>query len=254
MGRSWIFLRGLGRNSVHWGPFLDHFRKAFPEDQIELLDTAGNGNQSDRESFRTLAENIVDLRARSQFIREGRKVHLLTISLGSMIGFEWASQFPNEISGMVAINTSHSESWFFERLRPGNYLSLIKTALYRHDSAHRESEILMMTTNMLQEKDRWTKIFSQAPETQFSNFMRQLLAARNYRLPNQKPATDILLLCAQKDRLVSCECTKAIGKFWGLDVQVHPEAGHDLPLDDADWVCQQIQSWLSGSQIPFLES
>jgi hypothetical protein len=28
---------------------------------------------------------------------------------------------------------------------------------------------------------------------------------------------------------------------------IHPGAGHDLPLDDAPWVAQQVRDWLAGS-------
>jgi pimeloyl-ACP methyl ester carboxylesterase len=27
-------------------------------------------------------------------------------------------------------------------------------------------------------------------------------------------------------------------------MKLHPDAGHDLPLDDPEWIIQQIRNWL----------
>ena len=43
-GRKWIFLRGLVRWKVHWGDFVEEFKKAFPQDEILLLDLPGFGD------------------------------------------------------------------------------------------------------------------------------------------------------------------------------------------------------------------
>ena len=63
----WIFLRGLSRTSVHWGPFYNLFREQFPKAHVELLDIRGNGSQSHIPSYTSIEENVRDLRGRSSF-------------------------------------------------------------------------------------------------------------------------------------------------------------------------------------------
>jgi len=40
--------------------------------------------------------------------------------------------------------------------------------------------------------------------------------------------------------LVSVRCSERLAAQWGVLLQLHPTAGHDLPLDDGSWVVQQI--------------
>ena len=40
---SWVFLRGLMRESRHWGEFPDQFRAALPHADIVTPDLPGNG-------------------------------------------------------------------------------------------------------------------------------------------------------------------------------------------------------------------
>lgn len=244
--RNWIFLRGLGRHSIHWGPFIDSFRKLFPEDSIELLDLRGTGRLAHSPSYLSISENVRDLRARSLTLPEKGSAHLLTISLGSMVGVEWAHRHPDEIKGLVTINTSdRGSSPFFDRMRPHNYLPLLKTLTTSSDPLKVEEKILDLTTRNLKTKTDWARTFAQAPLTNKSNFLRQLMAAGTYRFPEHKPRTEILMLCSQGDQLVNPRCTQMISEMWTLKPHTHPEAGHDLPLEAPDWVCEEISNWLT---------
>ena len=72
-----------------------------------------------------------------------------------------------------------------------------------------------------------------------ANVPRQLLAAARYRAPLTL-ATPTLLLASAQDQLVSVACSQALARYWQCALQIHPTAGHDLPLDDGDWVARQI--------------
>ena len=43
------------------------------------------------------------------------------------------------------------------------------------------------------------------------------------------------------DRLVDPRCTTAIARAWGVPHELHPWAGHDVPLDDPGWVIEQVE-------------
>ena len=246
--RRWIFLRGLARHSGHWDFFLDEFKKQYPIDEVELLDTAGNGNQGDRESFIKISEYVDDLRQRSKFIQElhNKKTNikpiLFTISLGSMIAVDWAQRFSDELSGFVIINTSdRSTSAFYERLRPQNYSYFLQLALNGKNSLFRERVISKMTASGLRNATEVIEKFSQLPATNFSNFVKQIFAASNFNFPEQKPAVPCLILASKNDQMVNSVCSERIGKMWHTPVYFHPNAGHDLPLWDPAWICSHLQ-------------
>lgn len=243
--RSWIFLRGLARHSVHWGPFIDVFKKHFPNDEIELLDLRGNGEFADSPSFVSVEANVKDLRARSKFLKAGKKVHLLTISFGSMVGTEWAELYPEDLESLTIMNTSdRKSSYFFDRLRPQNYTNILKLVVQGKDQQSIEKNIMSLVTNAPEKYKDWTEKFSQHRLTSKSNFTRQIIAASSYHFPDHKPKTDVLILASEKDHLVNSACSKRIAEMWKQKAHFHPTAGHDIPLEDPEWVCEELERWM----------
>ncbi|MEO6853603.1 MAG: alpha/beta hydrolase, partial [Rhodoferax sp.] len=84
----------------------------------------------------------------------------------------------------------------------------------------------------------WLALRGQHPVTR-ANALRQLLAAARYRAP-KAVTTPTLLLASAQDQLVSVACSQALARQWQCRLQVHPTAGHDLPLDDGNWLARQI--------------
>ena len=35
-----------------------------------------------------------------------------------------------------------------------------------------------------------------------------------------------------------------IAKAWGAELAMHPQSGHDLPLDTGPWVAEQVRNWV----------
>jgi pimeloyl-ACP methyl ester carboxylesterase len=249
--RSWVFIRGLGRSSEHWEPFMSVFKNTFPDDFVELADIRGNGVMNYSPSYLSIADNVRDLRARSQFVREGRQISLMTISLGSMIGIEWAKLYPTEISELVVMNTSDRSCCLpLERLRPDVFKYLVPLSKTFNvpdmNSAKiaREKMILQMTTNRLPNLAERAKQWMDFPETSLMNLGRQVTAASLFAIP-AKPPTKTLMLYSMQDRFVNPVCTQRIAKKWNLDPIAHATAGHDLPLEEPEWVAQKTKEWLS---------
>jgi len=53
----------------------------------------------------------------------------------------------------------------------------------------------------------------------------------------------LLLLAGVGDELVDPVCSRRLAEQWGVELRLHPSAGHDLPLDAADWVIAQVAAW-----------
>ena len=249
---SWIFLRGLTRESRHWGAFPDTFRREIPDAQVLALDLPGNGRLHGMASPPSVEAMAAYCRA--ELVRRGvpPPYHLLAMSLGAMIAVAWAASHPEELRGCVLINTSlRPFSPFYRRLRPCNYPTLLKLALLGGSADEREGTILRLTSKgARQAGDRtadilrqWIAYRSQHPVSR-PNAIRQLLAAARYRAPLAKPATRLLILSSAGDALVDSRCSRQLARHWHADLAEHPSAGHDLPLDDGPWVARQVRHWL----------
>ena len=57
-----------------------------------------------------------------------------------------------------------------------------------------------------------------------------------------KPDCRVLVLASKNDRLVNYQCSLKTAKDWACELHIHQTAGHDLPLDDTNWIIKKIQS------------
>jgi pimeloyl-ACP methyl ester carboxylesterase len=49
-----------------------------------------------------------------------------------------------------------------------------------------------------------------------------------------------LVLVGDGDRLVSPGCSRALASHLGVELRVHPTAGHDLSLDAGPWFAAEV--------------
>ena len=255
LGKNWILLRGLARESAHWGAFVPQLQATFPDTKITLLDLPGTGRFYRDASPATIQE-ITD-NVRDQALAQGliqQPVTILALSLGAMVAWEWMRRYPDDICGAALMNTSFADlSPFYQRLRWQSYTNFIALLMTR-DIYKREAKILQLTCNRRDQDEQiasasaWAKIQQDRPIS-LKNSYRQLIAAASFRPGDIKPQQPVLLLNGGGDRLVSSACSEAIHKKWLLELRRHPWAGHDLTLDDGDWVVLQLQAWLSDFKV-----
>ncbi len=244
---TWIFLRGLTRESRHWGDFVGQFQAALPDATVVLLDLAGNGLQNHRPSPSRVEDMVEDCRAQLAQRRIAPPYRVLAMSLGAMVSVAWAQSYPHELARQVLINTSlRPFSPFYQRLQPANYATLLRLLLTNASDEAWESAILRMTSNgsstaML---PLWLQLRQQHPVAR-ANALRQLLAAVRFQAPAGQPTVPTLLLASAQDHLVRAACSQALARHWGCPLLLHPSAGHDLPLDDGPWVAAQVRHWLA---------
>lgn len=246
---TWVFLRGLTREARHWGDFPARFRAEFGADLTEsdilTPDLPGNGRRF-AESSPTRVDAMMEA-CRRELREQGRAppYHLLALSLGGMVAVAWAARYPEECRAAVLLSSSlRPWSPFYERLRPGAWPTLLRRLLA--SGAARERAILELTSAraaVLQGVlPAWTTWARECPVSR-RNTLRQLFAAARFTAPG-KPAVPPLILAGAGDRLVHPRCSQRLARAWAADLALHPTAGHDLPLDDGDWVARVVRSWL----------
>lgn len=86
-------------------------------------------------------------------------------------------------------------------------------------------------------------IMAKRPVT-FRNFLAQLTAAVLCRGDASPPKPPTLILSGAGDALCHPCCSEAMARRWSTPHKQHPWAGHDLTLDDPEWVINQISAWL----------
>ena len=246
--RQWILLRGLTRESAHWGEFADRFQLALPGDKMLALDLPGNGLLHKAQSPLSVHEMVLACRQELALRAITPPYHLLAMSLGAMVAAEWARAAPGEVAGCVLINTSMRPfSPFYHRLHWRNLAPLLQLALQWRSADAAERIVLHITSNRANdhrtELEQWACVRRQRPVSA-RNALRQLLAAARYQASVRAPVAPILLLGSLNDQLVSSQCSQAIAEAWGRPLHLHPFAGHDLPLDDLQWVIDQVLRWV----------
>lgn len=249
---TWIFLRGLARESMHWGDFPEVFCRELPDARIVTPDLLGNGALNAYESPARVEQMVERLRAQLKEHGVRPPYHLLAMSLGAMVAVAWATRHPDELLACVLINTSlRPFSPFYRRLRPANYPRLLKLALFGGSDQDWECTILRLTSRLAPLPEavlaNWIVIRREHPVSS-RNAYRQLLAAARYRAPLERPAVPILVLSSTRDALVDSSCSRELAVRWNTGFAVHPSAGHDLPLDDGPWVARQVMHWLPGNR------
>jgi pimeloyl-ACP methyl ester carboxylesterase len=238
----WLLLRGLMRETRHWGDFPARLAAA-GQTSVYTLDLAGNGRRYHETSGATVPAMADDVAEQWQRMRGG-PVKILALSLGGMVAVEWARRAPQTVAELVLCNSSirpYSTPW--ERFQPRAMPKLLRLLLTRPEAQDIETDILRLTSNRADEHAAklgdWVRWRQQCPVSG-GNVLRQLLAAARYRAASA-PAVPTRVLCAAGDRLVSPRCSQRLAAAWQVPLAVHPSAGHDLPLDDPEWLLAQLK-------------
>lgn len=244
MSNRYVLLRGLVRGNGHWGDFPKILQATDPGCTIEFHEIPGNGTRNREDTPTDPITIIEDFRSRSEFCKKGQPFIICGVSLGGMLALKWLELYPKDIQKTVVINSSlNSLSPFYDRLSYKNYFKLLKI-ICTQDTAKKEKLILQITSNQTPvEMSLEQKLidFSKRYPIRKLNFVRQLILAQRVRVPkNMKPP--IYVVQSLLDRLVSSRCSAQMALYLKAKLVSRPRAGHDLPLDEPQWLADFLTS------------
>jgi hypothetical protein len=132
-------------------------------------------------------------------------------------------------------------------MRPGALYPVL-AAFLTGDALARERRLFALTSQRPEltasTVARWVALAAGAPVRRL-DVVRQLYAAAVYRPPLPRAFPACLILNGRGDALVHPACSRALAQIIpGALFHEHPTAGHDLPLDDPDWVIGRLSVWL----------
>jgi pimeloyl-ACP methyl ester carboxylesterase len=240
-----ILLRGLARESAHWLGFPWQLENALGnKGNVELIDFPGCGKYYQQNALASVEAMTDHARKEWSLSTSTEPIYVVGISMGGMIALDWAQRFPTELHGIILINSSTGAQPFWWRLRPRAWLStLIAIAL---PCEWRERIVLENVSNRVDQYSihlkQWLAIQKQRPVTRRTIFGMLRAAARF--CPQQSCTPNGIILASEQDRFVSVRASKALAAHFHWTLICHPHAGHDLPMDDPDWVCEKITHYI----------
>lgn len=251
--RTWILLRGLGREAAHWGELPQRLRDADTPALVLTPDLPGTGRAREQPCparIEALAE-VVRAQVRAQ-VGSQERFSLVGLSLGSMVALSWAQQFPHDVERMALLNgsvASLSPPW--QRARPGA-LKLFAQVARMANGPERERRILEATASSAEARRKawpaWSQVAAERPVSR-KTLGRQLVAAARFR-PRVRPlGVPTIVLAGLADALVNPECSRRLARALNAPLAAHEMAGHDLGLDAPEWVVETLTQWARGPQM-----
>ncbi len=212
--------------------------------EVLRLDLPGVGTERDRPAPTSIAETVADLRARFLASRGPGPWGLFAPSLGGMIALHWAEFYPEDFARVAVCNTSAKDlAGLFERFS-FEALGTVAKSLWAGEGEARQAHILALVSNTVHGQSHAAAFASFAQDAPIGPAVmsRQLFAASKARAP-ARLELPLLVLCSEADRLCAPKASRVLAERLGAPLRVHPTAGHDLPLDDPDWVIDQLADW-----------
>jgi len=243
-----FLLRGLVREKAHWGYFTQTLQAKLPDWEFHFVEIPGVGEFHKLTTPSQLSEMVEFMRERHKHLfNDQSECMILALSLGGMIARCWMELYPDDFSRAILVNTSfRGLSPFWRRLQPSALLEFVRIFL-TPDISKREAGILQLVSNNSETHPEhlrnWDQVQKQRPVSRKS-FINQVIAAVRYRPALTPPKPRILILTGAKDRLCHYSCSIEIYKKWRGSIRIHPDGGHDLPIDASEWMIDKISEWI----------
>lgn len=240
-------IRGLTRESGHWGDFVNLLKSQLPEAKIHLMDLPGAGvyhKTNAPSSFKKMVEfmrkDMIDT------INPEEYNIVFATSLAGMLATEWTINYKNDFDGLIMVNSSFkgicSTNERANKSVRGDMLRILLT----NNIKRRERLIIKVNSNKSEMVDKlldaWVLIQKKRKMSRM-NILRQTLAGMRYELKGKKPEIPILIIGSKGDRMVSPSCIEKIHNHFGGDLIWHPTSGHGLPLDEPEWLSKTVSNW-----------
>jgi pimeloyl-ACP methyl ester carboxylesterase len=249
----YFFIRGLIRSQFHWHQFPAHFDHITQQQSLNstsvFFDIPGNGHRHQEATPFSIADMADDINKQihhyltihniDSSANAHSQIHLVGISMGGMIAADLISKSNVDFASVHIINSSFANlSPFWQRMKLPGVINLMANIW---QTGTRERTILKWTSNTPSSLDLAPQWIKEAEEHPLSlrNAFAQLWAASHYFVDSKAHGNSIVY-CSKEDRLVSWTCSEKLARYWQVPLECHLEAGHDLPLDNPQWLAEKI--------------
>jgi pimeloyl-ACP methyl ester carboxylesterase len=248
----WLLMGPLALECALWGDapdtLLAHVRLVQPSAAFFALDLPGTGVYCQERSAGSVEGIVAQLRERIADAGLSGPFGLVASSWACAVAAEWARQFPQELGALVLISPGMRPfSSVFRAVHWELWPTVLSMILGRRSPLPRERRVWRSHTQLrkitLEELRRWRDLRAQHP-VKARNGLAHAVAAWRYEASRRRPASPVLLLAGKGDTWLDWRISAAISRAWGAAFRLHPAAGHDLLLDDPQWVARSLAEWL----------
>ena len=246
---TFFLLRGIGRESGHWGnTFTNYVKNQIPSAQFVLMDLPGAGRYYNKPALSTIEKMADFLRTEHLTLMdslEGKKVIVAT-SLAGNVALEWVMQYPGDFQGAILLSTSLKRICKGkERVQPEAKKQFVNIFL-TDDIKEREKEFLSINSNLNVGNDSllnaWENIQKLRPVAKGA-LLKQTVAGMVYKPRRAEPTIPVLLIGSKTDKIVAETCFRKVAKALNGDLYLHEHAGHGIPVDVPQWLADTTSYW-----------
>lgn len=249
----WLLIGPMGRECASWGEAPQvlrmHIEAVQPGGSLWPLDLPGTGRLWRQASPSRISGVVEELRRRVAQDGHTGPFGLIASSWASCVATEWARQYADEIGAVVLISPAMRP--FTPVLRSLDFKQWVVAlgqVLGRRSPFEPDTRLLRSHTNGLRPATadlvaHWRALRRKHP-LKARNGWRQLLAVWRYQSSKRRAHPSVLLLAGKADVWMDWRVSAAISRAWGSALRLHPEGGHDLLLDDPQWVARSMAKWL----------
>ena len=253
--RSWLaptpkavilLVHGMGAHTDRWNFLADYFTaKGLSLYAIELK---GFGETPDRpqghiDSFAIYHNNIKQLRQFAAAAHPGLKIFLLSESMGGLISYNLAADYPGIFAGSILISPAFANGMKFS---PWAYFDTFTSLLYNQ----KKQQLMPFTAEMCTRDTAYQAVMNADPReirVASSKLLLNILLEQ-FRAKSLVPQTPLLFLISGKDYLVDESAgRKLFAKLKLADKKLieYPEMLHALSIDlGREKVFADIWEWL----------
>lgn len=239
-----VLIRGLGREARHWGQTIDELKKTFPDAEILTPDLPGAGILNQVKVPHGVPKFIPILKEQVSLNPDEENL-VVGLSLGGMCVIEWVKQFPMDFKAAVVMNTSLGDvSMPWMRFRPSFIPQMF--AVTQKDAKTFEREVLKFVSNNPKVWDENVELalrLHQERPMSFKALIDQIVSGAIYRSKINVFPIPLLVMASIKDHLVNVDCSIKISEKFKADIVYHPWGGHEISMDDPQWVSEEMRSW-----------
>ncbi len=216
-----LLIPGLAKETHHWEPFSQMLEEQIPLSKTHLLEISSVSEKINLGSFKRIEKYTNELREEWLYLKD--KHHgpwvIMSLSLGGMIGMDWCNRFPQDMASLILINSSAGNLSLPLHRFNLKAMGLVLTHFFKESAEHPINK---------------------------SSFLKQIYALTSFKVPNEINCP-IKVLASKKDNIVSYKCSEVIAKRFSTRATLHNEAGHNLPLDDPQWLIDQAKIFFKAS-------
>lgn len=250
--RTWLLLGPLARGCGLWQgaapQIVEQLQRVQPQARLFELDLPGTGPQWREPSASHVGQLVEQVRERVQQAGLQGPFGLIASSWSGCLATEWSRQHPGEVGALVLISPAMRPfTRVLRSVRPGLWSTALALLLGRRSPLERDRRLLRSHTRLRVPSaallQHWRELRHAHP-TRARTGIAHALAVWRYESSRRRPHTRVLLLAGKGDAWMDWRVAAAISRAWGAALRLHPEAGHDLLLDDPQWVARSLAEWL----------